>query len=240
MTSMLIAAFVLGLSGSLHCLGMCGPIALALPLGRAKGWKRLGGIGLYNAGRLSTYVALGALLSAFGWGLKLAGAQQYVSLILGGTIVLFSVLMLFKNNLKRLHIPAFAFVRRGLGKLLKNKGSLFLIGVLNGFIPCGLVYLAIAGAVVSETVTQGTLFMLFFGLGTVPMMAVIPALTQQISANWRARFNRIVPYTMIAFGMLLLVRGMNLDIPYLSPGIADNGEQVHDCCSAPTPYVSDY
>src|SRR6478736_1599442 len=163
-----ITAFITGLLGSFHCAGMCGPIALATPtIGTTRLEKTWGKL-LYNFGRIVTYAVLGCLFGAFGLGLKLAGLQQSIS-IAAGVIIILSVLI----QLKALQqINPFRFVKGDfIGKLFQTKtyAALFAIGLLNGLLPCGFVYIGLLGSVATQQAWQGALFMTLFGLGTLPM-----------------------------------------------------------------------
>lgn len=83
-----------------------------------------------------------------------------------------------------------------------------------------MIYIALAGALASESVFSSAAFMLFFGLGTLPVMMILPWVATYISSNVRIRLNKIIPYTLLVFGLLLILRGSNLGIPYLSPQVA--------------------
>ncbi|MFI5221986.1 MAG: sulfite exporter TauE/SafE family protein [Bacteroidia bacterium] len=224
----ILTAFLTGLFGSFHCAGMCGPIALALPsTGNAvheKIFSRL----IYNVGRIFTYAFFGALFGALGTGLKLAGLQQSIS-IGAGIIIIISVLpsgkfssgfslKFFSNNI--------------FGKLFQNKNliSMFAIGLLNGLLPCGFVYIALVGSLATQDIFQGSLFMFFFGLGTLPMMFSVSLIGQFLSIKIRSRINKFVPVFAVFIGCLFIIRGMNLGIPYLSPKISQNAAQVKECC----------
>lgn len=217
-------AFVMGLVGNLHCLGMCGPLALAIPIKRHNPQARLFSVLLYNLGRILVYALFGAAFGLIGKAIKLSGFQQTMSIVLGAVIVLSILFPLFTKGSNILKTSAFS----GLGKLksmfrflLKTRSysSIFILGVLNGLLPCGLVYMALAGAIVSGTWQMGALYMALFGLGTLPVMFTLPYLGQLLSENLKRRFRKLVPITMLLFGLLLILRGSNLGIPYLSPKI---------------------
>jgi sulfite exporter TauE/SafE len=217
-----ISALVLGLMGSFHCAGMCGPIAIALPLhGNTIPQKIFGGA-LYNVGRTITYGIMGAVFGMLGQGLQLIGFQQKVSVIMGA-IMIISVLFpaLFKNQY-RMDKSWFSFV----GKLKKTIGqmfsirsfqSLFFIGMLNGLLPCGLVYMAIAGAIGTGGIAEGSLYMILFGLGTIPMLLAISLAGNVLSLAVRNKINKLIPVLVVVVGILFILRGLSLGIPYLSP-----------------------
>lgn len=218
----LISAMVLGLMGSFHCLGMCGPIVLALPLhGNSVGQKIYGGV-LYNLGRTVTYGAMGALFGLVGQGLQLVGFQQVVSVIMGAAMIV-SVMFpkIFRNHYS-LEQSAF----RWIGKLkktivemfsIRSFQSLFFIGLLNGLLPCGLVYIAIAGAIATGSVTMGAGYMMVFGIGTLPLLLLLGVAGNVLSHNIRQRINSLIPILVVMVGIFFVLRGLNLNIPYLSP-----------------------
>ncbi len=215
-------ALMIGLVGSLHCIGMCGPIAIALPLGHKNWWHRtLGGL-TYNTGRILTYGLLGALFGLLGQGIEMAGLQRGASILIGIVMVL-SVAFpaLFKGKIKIEQI-LFGYAGRMIGKFRKlfainSFPSLFLIGLLNGLLPCGLVYVAVAGALNTNSVAGGIVFMLVFGLGTVPVMLAIPLLGNLIGQGFRKKYRFLLSALVVILGLLFILRGLSLGIPYVSP-----------------------
>lgn len=220
------AAFSLGLLGSFHCVGMCGPIALALPLkGYGKIEKVIGAL-LYNFGRATTYSLFGFLLGLIGGAVLLAGMQRYFSISVG-VLILIVVLLPKKYSAKLEQLswlnPVSKNVRKLLAELFRTRSfsSLFLIGSLNGFLPCGLVYAALAGALATGNAMQGSVFMILFGLGTIPLMLAVNLSGNWININLRNRIRKAVPVFVAAMAILLILRGMNLGIPYISPAFVD-------------------
>lgn len=222
MYDLYIVALITGLVGSLHCIGMCGPIAIALPLGN-KGWiHRIFGGASYNIGRSITYGILGALFGLLGQGIEMAGLQQWASIGIGAIMIL-SVLfpVLFRGKIK---VEQFFFGYAGklIGKFRKlfaisSIPSLFLIGLLNGLLPCGLVYVAVAGAINTNDVFSGIIYMLIFGLGTIPVMLAIPLLGNLIGTGIRKRFSGVLSVFIVILGIIFILRGLSLGIPYISP-----------------------
>lgn len=211
-------AFILGLIGSLHCAGMCGPLALALP---ATGDTKLSfGLGrvAYNSGRVTTYCLLGALFGAIGMTFALAGFQRWAS-IGAGTAILVSLLVSSRHAFKTPASKAIAALRVRLAPLLRRRtyGSMFMLGVLNGFLPCGLVYVACAGAIALGGFLAGVEYMLAFGLGTVPMMLSIGLIGKVVQLGIRLRFQKLIPACLVILSISLILRGLSLGIPYLSP-----------------------
>ena len=224
-TELIGSAFVMGLAGSLHCIGMCGPLALALPVSHKNDLSRITGGLLYNSGRIFSYSLLGLLFGTLGNFLVAAKWQSGLSITLGILILIYLLLP------KRwLHYPAknsfskpFIFLRQQLGNLFQAKrtSSIFFIGVLNGFLPCGLIYLALASSVVAGNSLSGGIFMLFFGLGTLPMMFSAVLMGNYLSQSLRQRIRGSIPFLLLFMAVLLILRGMNLGIPFISPGIND-------------------
>ncbi|MHC1706129.1 MAG: sulfite exporter TauE/SafE family protein [Bacteroidales bacterium] len=221
-----IQALLIGILGSFHCAGMCGPIALALPLKNTSPASRVLSSLIYNAGRIITYGILGLVFGLLGRGLYLGGLQQWTSIIVGAIMILSVVFpLLFKSTAINSNInKSFAFVKQGFSKFLSVRSypSVLIIGLLNGLLPCGLVYIALAGAIVTGHASDGILFMVLFGLGTLPMMFILPLAGTVISLKYRKMVNKIVPYVIILIGVLFILRGLNLGIPYISPKIEHN------------------
>jgi len=220
--AILISALVLGIMGSFHCAGMCGPIAIALPLhGNSVGGKIFGG-SLYNLGRTITYGIMGALFGLIGQGMALIGFQQKVSVIMGSLMII-SVLFpaLFRNqySLEKSWLSFVGKLKSTIGRMfsIRSYSSLFFIGMLNGLLPCGLVYMAIAGAIGTGSVGLGTLYMILFGLGTIPMLLGISLAGNLLSQTVRKRINKLIPVMVVLVGIFFILRGLSLGIPYLSP-----------------------
>lgn len=215
---MLYTAFTIGLLGSLHCIGMCGPIALALPYQGQSRWQAAVNVLLYNLGRIGTYSLLGLFIGILGRGLFLAGFQTYISIGIG---VLLLAVALFSINIEArlLRLPFLTklndWVKRRLASQLSRHGSssLFLIGMLNGLLPCGLVYMAIAGAVAAGSVAGGLVYMALFGAGTIPLMLTTALAGQFINLRLRNRLRRAIPVFLIAFAILFIARGLQFQIP---------------------------
>ena len=222
---MLYSAFLLGLIGSFHCIGMCGPIAFVLPVDRNNSFKKILQTTLYHSGRLLTYSLLGLLFGLFGRGLFVAGFQQRLSILIGVIFILSVVIptaWLNKFSITKPLYKAIGIVKRNLGLQLKKKsnGAIFLIGFFNGFLPCGLVYAALWGAISTATAPLGALYMFLFGLGTLPMMTLAIYLGNFLTATVRAKIQKAIPVFVIVMGLLFILRGLALGIPYISPSNA--------------------
>jgi hypothetical protein len=220
-------AFLLGLVGSLHCAGMCGPLALALPAaGNTAPGYVLGRVA-YNAGRIITYCVLGIVFGLAGWTFLLAGLQRWVSIALGVTLLL----GLFASRRLAQWNPVTSVVnhlKSRMSVLLRCRSftALAVLGLLNGLLPCGLVYVACAGAAVTGGVFAGARYMAAFGAGTVPMMLVISLSGKLVPTSLRLKLVKIIP-VCVFLGTLLILRGMSLGIPYLSPDMSGTGAS---CC----------
>ncbi len=226
-------ALFIGLLGSLHCAGMCGPIALALPV-KQTGWStRLACSMLYNSGRILTYSAMGLLLGLLGMGLFLWGIQRWVSIVLGSLMILWVILSVFLS--RQLMQTSLLGLVSGYKKIFgsffsrRTYSSVFIIGLLNGLLPCGLVYLALAGAVVSSGPFEGAFYMFFFGLGTMPVLLAVTLAGNVIGLKFRNLVKKLIPYLILIIGILFILRGLNLGIPYISPKM-DTKTEVPACC----------
>ncbi len=231
-----LSALLVGLAGSIHCAGMCGPIAIALPGGDETLWNVIADKSLYNFGRIITYGLIGTVAGLAGQGLYLAGIQQWVSILTGCLLILslilpYSISKRFRSS--GIMIRFNSYLKEKLGKLLGQKGmrSLFLIGLLNGFLPCGLVYVALAGAINTGKIINASVYMLLFGLGTFPMMFTISVFGKLIGPAVRRNLSRAIPVFIFILGVLFILRGMNLGIKYISPILRHNTttEEIRSC-----------
>ncbi len=224
---MLLTALIFGLLGSFHCIGMCGPIAFMLPVTRDNELKKFIQIFLYHAGRLLAYSTIGLAFGIVGKTLNLFDLQQQLSILTGVLMIAFILIPSFRNPKFNIAGPltlAISKIKSSIGGLLKKKSPdmFFTIGVLNGFLPCGLVYLAVFGAVASGTALQGGLYMLLFGIGTIPLMTSVVYSKGLIGAGLRQKVRKLMPLFVVLIGIIFIVRGMGLGIPYLSPApVAD-------------------
>jgi hypothetical protein len=236
MLQLLIAAFAMGLLGSFHCVGMCGPLALSLPVKNDSFEAKFTGALLYNAGRVVTYAVFGLIFGAIGKSVALFGYQQWLSVILGVAIIIFIILPKRITTMKKKNVvmDVFEKLRLSLGQLFfkKSYGSLFSIGLLNGLLPCGLVYMAAAGAVATGDIINSVLFMAFFGIGTLPVMWSVAFFGNYVSIGIRQRIRKAYPYMMMLMACLLILRGMGLGIPYVSPKVEGN-KVAHNCYALP-------
>ena len=214
--------FFIGFLGSFHCVGMCGPIALALPIGNNSNFQLIIGRILYNIGRSVTYALFGAIFGLFGKGIELAGLQMYASIALGISILLY---YLFPSKYKgklaltKPYQIASDFVKRGFARLTKTGSpqALFVFGIINGFLPCGFVYVALAGAITTGGALSGALYMLLFGLGTAPIMFATSLVGKFLSVKLKQKMNKLIPLFAIVLAIIFILRGLSLGIPYLSP-----------------------
>lgn len=221
-------AFFTGLFGSIHCIGMCGPLAFAVPSFHQQVWRVMIDKLVYNLGRTLTYTLLGILIGLAGRQLWLAGMQQTISILTGIFIILAASSRLFKLSLSdgewfsEIARP----FNRMLGYALQHKSSHLIIGILNGFLPCGFVYLALAGALNTGSVIASAQYMFFFGIGTLPLMMAAMISTGFAGPIFRRRVNKGIPFIMLGLGVWFVLRGLNLDIPYLSPPKQNSGIEV--------------
>jgi hypothetical protein len=231
MTSFIAMAFLMGLTGSLHCAGMCGPIMLVMPFQFMSGMRKWMSILLYHFGRISVY----ALLSVILFSLKSIfepKIQQVISVVLGILLLVIGVMSFIPNSKLKLMMPWTSFVKANLGRFKgsPSPGKLFMVGILNGLLPCGLVYMALSAAVTSNSLSTAILGMYAFGLGTMPMLIGITLLGGKFSLQHFVHVRKLVPVLMLVFGVLFLLRGMDLGIPYLSPKVEVVQHEVKSSC----------
>jgi hypothetical protein len=233
---MFISAILFGLLGSFHCIGMCGPIAFMLPVDRSSQTKRVLQVAVYHLGRMMSYGILGLLFGLLGKGFYFFGFQQYLSIIIGIIMILIIVLpskTVNKFSLAKPFYKLLSGVKNRLGKELKKKrtDTFFTIGFLNGFLPCGLVYMAIFGSIAAGNAIDGSLYMMLFGLGTVPLMTAFIFLGNFATGLVRKRIQQFIPIAVVIVGVLFILRGLGLGIPYISPvhihEMVDGGQMCH-------------
>ncbi|WP_423914303.1 sulfite exporter TauE/SafE family protein [Capnocytophaga gingivalis] len=219
---MLVLAFTLGLFGSLHCVGMCGPIVLLIPLQRQRKGFRYLQLGAYFIGKTLTYALMGLLFGLVGEGVFIAEYQQEFSIFAGLLMILMGLFSLLHLRVKGLGNPllkGFSLLKNALGKQLSKKTvtSSLSIGFLNGFLPCGLVYTALFGALAMGNWWGSMTYMTVFGVGTIPLMLLLILLGDFLPLALRRRLNQWLPLVVILVGILFILRGLGLGIPYLSP-----------------------
>ena len=236
---MLYSALIFGLLGSFHCIGMCGPIAFLLPLDHKKPIKRLLQLLSYHIGRLFTYSFFGLIFGLLGQHLNIFGIQQHISIVIGVLMIIIIIIpsKLFNNyNFSKPMYKIVGKIINRMGPELKKKdpGTFFTMGFLNGFLPCGLVYMAIFGALASSSASEGSLYMLFFGLGTIPLMTSVIFLGNFLTQKIKQQTLKMIPVFVVIIGALFILRGLGLGIPFLSPSELVRVEQVeavYDCYS---------
>ena len=218
----IISGLLLGLITSFHCVGMCGPIAIALPLhGNTKMQKLFGGV-LYNLGRTVTYMIMGLVFGMIGQGLGALGFQRWVSIITGALMistVFFPSIFKIDLGAKKKGFSLLGQVKLGLRKLFSTKTyfSLFAIGLLNGLLPCGPLYSALIISTGSGSAINSILFMMMFGLGTLPLLLVVSIIGNFVSVAVRNKVAKALPVLIVLIGVLFILRGLELGIPFLSP-----------------------
>ncbi|MES2331485.1 MAG: sulfite exporter TauE/SafE family protein [Bacteroidota bacterium] len=217
----LIPGFLLGLVSSFHCIGMCGPVALLLPVSNATTAGKLRAILSYNMGRVVTYVLLGSLLGLLGRRFYIAGFQQIFSIVLGVVILVVLISFILNNRFFHLQPSGILFkpVQKFIAKQMHSQHPLaaFFTGMANGLLPCGMVYFAIVSALATGTMAGGALFMAAFGIGTIPLMLLFGYFGSFVNIHIRKKIQAATPFFIASIGVLLILRGLNLDIPYLSP-----------------------
>ena len=234
---MLWSALVLGLLGSFHCIGMCGPIAFLLPLDRTNRSKRIFQLLSYHLGRLFTYGFLGSVFGLVGKSLNLFGIQQQLSIVIGVSMVVMILLPSKILDSYKFSKPIYSIIanlKDAMGMFLKKRSSktFFVLGFLNGLLPCGLVYMAVFGAMATGSATFGALYLVVFGLGTIPLMTTAIYLGNFLKGKAKQTILKTIPAFVVLIGLLFIMRGMGLGIKYISPSNMVTEQQVdskYDC-----------
>lgn len=232
--SVIITGFTLGAAGSLHCVGMCGPLSLSLPVHHLSKPVKFLALLLYQLGRVITYSMIGLLFGLAGRSIYIAGYQQWFSIGMGVIILLLAALYFL--NRKKIRIPLlnklYQSVQQLIIKILKSPTrivSFLLLGMANGLLPCGMVYIALATTFTLSSLVESTAFMSAFGLGTLPAMMLIGYAGTFINPEIRMLFRKITPILISMMGALLILRGLNLGIPFISPIMPQAGGQAVTC-----------
>lgn len=232
---MLWSALIFGLLGSFHCVGMCGPIAFMLPVDRSNSFKKTTQITTYHIGRLVAYALIGLCFGLIGKSLYIFGIQQQLSIAIGVLmiiIVLTPVQTFNKYNFSKPIYRLISKVKSALGKALKKKtaDTFLTIGFLNGFLPCGLVYMSVFASLTMSSAFESSLYMMLFGLGTIPLMTTAIYLGKFLNTTVKQRIQKAIPIFVVIIGLLFIIRGMGLGIPYLSPSpVLDIASSTIDC-----------
>ncbi len=226
--------FFMGLLGSVHCIGMCGPLVMALPISQMNPIQKVLATILYHIGKITTYGLLGVVVGVFGKQIPFYNVQQHLSIVIGSLMLVYVLWVFYLHPKRTLGFLKIDWLQKpiiaALGKLFKqnNVGSFLLIGFLNGLLPCGMIYLALGSAWANQAALQSGLFMVLFGLGTLPALLMVAFGGQLMGFAFRQKIQKALPYMLFSMGVLLILRGMNLGIPYISPMI-ENGASVAAC-----------
>jgi sulfite exporter TauE/SafE len=228
----ILAPLILGFAGSLHCVGMCGPLVLALPLAAAEKWQVIRQMLVYHSGRILTYATLGILFGLLGKGMAVAGFQKTIS-IAAGLLMISMAFMTWGFESMLAVVPGFGKFTRSvqahISALMRNHPGRATIsmGMLNGLLPCGMVYAALAGAISSAGTLEGTIFMAVFGIGTLPLLLAVSVLGRSFSISVRKKIKFAQPILLIIAGLLLLQRGLHLDLSLFESAVPKAGVDCH-------------
>ncbi len=228
--AMLISALLLGLASSLHCIGMCGPLVMSVPVQHLPAHKKLWGVFLYQAGRIGTYIILGLVAGIIGWRIGVAGWQQVFTICMGLLILFFLLSRIFLQKTE-----GWGWLNQKISRLISRAlrqhsfAGMYLMGAANGLLPCGMVYIAITGAMATNTILNAAVFMLVFGLGTLPALFSLAFWGTRLSWQSRQSMRKLVPYVIGLTAILLIIRGLNLNIPFLSPFISERSADTVSC-----------
>ncbi len=235
----IVAGLLIGTAGSLHCLGMCGPLVLSLPMQSNSLWRFFSERLIYHFGRISIYAILGTIGGIIGGFLAIGRWQQTLSVFWGILLIVAALYVSGKLKLTFLSKLKLPFRNVMFEKAGRTPGILrfWITGMANGLLPCGLVYIALAGSLSGGNALWGATYMSAFGLGSVPVLLLVSWLGLRASDRLRPMMKRLVPYALFLTGILLTLRGMDLGIPMLSPELkqtASQKEQVMECCKKPS------
>ena len=222
----MIAGFTLGAAGSLHCVGMCGPLSLALPTYHLSRTKKFFSLFAYQSGRIITYSLIGLVFGLAGRSIYIAGYQQWFSIGMGAFVLTLALLYFIRKRTIHLSVlnKFYHFVQGMIIRLLKSSKGIFgffMMGIANGLLPCGMVYIALAATLSLPQIGQSVAFMALFGAGTLPAMMLVGYAGHLMKISVRRSLQKAVPVFIALMGAMLILRGLNLGIPFISPGLPE-------------------
>lgn len=230
----IISALTIGFAGSLHCVGMCGPLMMSGIIRKSDQSFSIFKWSLYHMGRIGVYMVWGLFFGFMGASARWFGFQQNISLSLGiGILVVLLLSKLFPELERYIHNNfLLKSIRAKIVPHIHSKIPVasLLGGMLNGMLPCGLVYVALAGATAMQDVYGGGLFMVFFGIGNLPMLFAVMLVGQKFQMPLRRVFSKWYPALIGVMAILLIVRGMNLG-NFLSPALIKGKVDAVHCAT---------
>jgi len=214
------SAFLIGLAGSVHCVGMCGPLALAIPgASKDKGFTFFLRTIAYQISRISGYGVLGLIVGFFSQGMQFTGVQPYFSLLSGIVLLFlgfFGIIPEVNAFSKYPIIQHFQVkINRIIGTVMTNEhfSTPFVLGFLNAMLPCGMIYIALGTGLSSGNMSEAALYLISFGLGTLPLMFMMSLSGQFLSLQMRRSWQKTIPIIFMISGIILIYKGMNIDLP---------------------------
>ncbi|NQZ76158.1 MAG: sulfite exporter TauE/SafE family protein [Ekhidna sp.] len=224
----MIGALLIGLFGSLHCVGMCGPVMLAF-MGPTQSKQ---GFLLYHSGRILTYILIGIALGLIGATVAFFEMQRIMAFILGFTLIALYGVPSLRHRIERFYYQSkfYQVLRSFLSNNLSLKRRWFLSGIANGFFPCGLTYVAAAGAVAYADVFQGAVFMVLFGLGTLPALVALSFTGGKVLSRYKQLIPKAIPVIAIVSGSILILRGLLSTFPQFNQMVQANAAGLITVC----------
>jgi uncharacterized protein len=212
----MITGFLLGLMGSLHCAGMCGPLVLLTPVVAPTHASFVASRLVYHAGRIFVYALVGVLFGIVGESMVFAGFQRWLSVIAG--VLMIAALVAAKRLKSRLMLMP-TVIKTRFASLLRQKSysSIFALGGVNGLLPCGLVYMAATASIASGGVFQSVASMVFFGLGTLPVLLGISFAGKRLNLSGIPALQKVAPVTVALAAILLIIRADPIGLLTASP-----------------------
>lgn len=214
------SAFLIGLAGSVHCVGMCGPLALAIPgASKDKGFTFFLRTIAYQISRISGYGVLGLIVGFFSQGMQFTGVQPYFSLLSGILLLFlgfFGIIPEVNAFSKYPIIQHFQVkINRIIGTVMTNEhfSTPFVLGFLNAMLPCGMIYIALGTGLSSGNMSEAALYLISFGLGTLPLMFMVSLSGQLLSLQMRRSWQKTIPIIFMISGIILIYKGMNIALP---------------------------
>ena len=208
----MINAFVIGLIGSLHCIGMCGPLMITFT--DRTGVRAYLSFLIYHASRIAVYALIGVLFGLIGTSLELIQLQRFGVILIGVMIIIVYGFPKIRNSIEAKYYRStfYQWIKTRFTSHYHSRLRWMAAGVVNGFLPCGLIYLAAAGAILTINMGESMLFMIFFGLGTLPGLALVGVIRNRLPNLFRNASKTITMFALLAGG-LLIIRGLAVEDP---------------------------
>ncbi len=225
----MITAFVIGLIGSFHCVGMCGPLMITFT--EQTGVRAYLSFIAYHLARISVYALIGVLFGLIGTTFEIIHIQKFGAILVGAAILLIYGFPKARNAMESLYYRSFFYqwVKNRFTGYYHTKAKWLAAGTVNGFLPCGLIYLAAAGAILTNGIGSSALYMTVFGLGTLPGLLTLAIIRNRVPNLFKKAPNAITVIAILSGG-ILIIRGIVAEDPEWNHLMAQQINRIVSAC----------